>query len=181
MSNYRVSVRYAKSLLGLAIEQKRLDAVTRDMQMINSLNQECRPLQIFLKNPVIHSYKKLEVLRKIFEKKVDKLTFLFIELITKKTREDMLGDIAEQFILEYRKFKKIEIVSLVTPVSIDRTLLEAFKKLAEKYVGKDKSIELHEKVDKEIIGGFIMKVGDKQIDDSVATKLREVKKKLIVS
>ena len=181
MSNYRVSVRYANSLLQLAIEQKRLDPVIRDMMMISSLYNECRPFRVFLKNPIIHSYKKLEILRTIFKKNVDQLTYLFIELITRKTREDILGDIADQFVIEYRKYKKIEIVDLITSVPVDKSLLESFKKLAVQYVGKGKTIDLKETVNKELIGGFIMKVGDKQIDDSIARQLREVKKKLIIT
>ena len=181
MSNYRIAVRYANALLGLAIETKKLEIVRSDIEMLDQLCRELRPFNRFLKNPIIHSYKKWGILKKLFESKVDDLTFKFLDIITKKTRENILPEIAEQFLIEYRIHKKIEKVNVTSPVPLDESLKEEFITIAKKYIGSDKTVELIENIDEEIVGGYIMRIGDKQIDESISAKLRELRKKLIVS
>jgi F-type H+-transporting ATPase subunit delta len=181
MSNYRVAVRYANSLIGLAIETKKLEKVRSDIEMLDQLCKELRPFKNFLKNPIIHSYKKWGILKKLFESKVDDLTFKFLEIVTRKTRENILPEIAEQFLIEYRVYKKIQRVNIITPVALDEGLKKEFISIAKKYIGSDKTIELIENKDEEIVGGYIMRIGDKQIDESISAKLRDLRKKLIVS
>jgi F-type H+-transporting ATPase subunit delta len=181
MSNYRIAVRYAKSLLELAIDKKQLENVKGDIAMINRLCKEDRSFLIFLKNPIIHSYRKQSILKQIFEKKINKITYAFIEIVTRKSRENVLPEIADQFLVQYRNYKKVEIVEVITPIDLDQKLEQEFTNIAENYIPDGWTIELNKKVDKEIIGGFVLKVGDKQIDSSVSTKLREIRKKLIVS
>ncbi len=181
MSNYRIAVRYATSLLELSIEKKKLEKVKKDMDMIDKLCRENRAFLMFLKNPIIHSYKKQGILKKIFNKKVDEITFSFIEIVTRKSRENILPEIADQFLAEYRNYKKIEIVEVQTPIQLDKKLLQEFEKLAGQYIGKGWTIELKEKVDQSLIGGYVLKIGDKQIDSSVSSKLRDLRKQLIVS
>jgi len=181
MSNYRVAVRYARSLFELSVEQKKLEEVKIDMEMLYTLCIQNKAFRNFLKNPIIHSYKKLSILSKILEKKVDDLTFKFVDIVTRKSREDIIPEISEQFLVQYRQFKRIEIVDVITPIKLDQTLKAEFEKLAKNYIQKDWIVEINEKVDKELIGGYVVKIGDRQIDDSVSSKLREVRKQLIVS
>ena len=102
MSNYRVATRYAKSLLELAIETNKLEKVYEDITMLYGLCQESRPFHNFIKNPIINSYKKLGIFNSLFEKRVDELSYKFIDIITRKGREDILPEIGEQFLKEYR-------------------------------------------------------------------------------
>jgi F-type H+-transporting ATPase subunit delta len=181
MSNYRIATRYAKSLLELAIEKKKLENVYNDMRMLYGLCQESRPFHNFIKNPIINSYRKLGIFQSLFEKRIDELSYKFIDIITRKGREDILPEIGEQFLKEYRIYKNIEIVNITAPIVLDETLKEEFLALSKKLIGEGKKIELEEKVDKDLLGGFILRIGDKQIDDSVSSKLRDLKKKLIIS
>jgi len=181
MSNYRVAARYSKSLLELAIEKNKLEKVKADMDMFSSLCHESRPFLNFIKNPVIHVYKKLAILQILFEDRVDELTYKFIDIITRKGREELLPEIGQQFLQDYRLHKGIEIVDVTTPIELDKDLKEEFLALSGKLVGKGKKVELREKVDEDLLGGFVLRIGDRQIDDSVASKLRDLKKKLIIS
>ena len=181
MSNYRVAVRYSKSLISLAIENKKLEKVKADIDLLNSLCHEVKPFYNFIKNPIINNYKKLGIFKKLFENKIDDLSYKFIEIITKKGREDILPEIGEEFIKEYRAYKNIEIVSISTPIELDNELKNEFISLTRKLIGEDKTIEIQEEVNEDLLGGFILRIGDKQIDDSVSSKLRDLKKKLIVS
>jgi len=181
MSNYRVAVRYAKSLISLAIEKKKLDKVKADMDLFNNLCLEVRPFYNFIKNPIINSYKKLGIFQKLFENRIDELSYKFIEIITKKGREDILPEIGEEFLKEYRIYKNIEIVAITTPIELDEELKNEFISITKTLIGTDKKIEIQEEVNEDLLGGFILRIGDKQIDDSVSSKLRDLKKKLIVS
>jgi F-type H+-transporting ATPase subunit delta len=181
MSNYRVAVRYAKSLISLAIENKKLEKVKADIDLLNNLCLEVRPFYNFIKNPIINSYKKLGIFQKLFENRIDELSYKFIEIITKKGREDILPEIGEEFLKEYRTYKNIEIVAITTPIALDEELKNEFISLTRTLIGKDKKVEIKEKVNEDLLGGFVLRIGDKQIDDSVSSKLRDLKKKLIVS
>ena len=181
MSNYRVASRYSKSLLVLAIEKTKLEKIKADMDVFISLCRESRPFLNFIKNPVIHVYKKLAVFQILFEDRVDELTYKFIDIITRKGREELLPEIGQQFLRDYRLYKGIEIIEVTTPVELDKDLKEEFMALSSKLVDKGKKVELREKVDEGLLGGFVLRIGDRQIDDSVASKLRDLKKKLIVS
>jgi F-type H+-transporting ATPase subunit delta len=181
MSNYRIAVRYSKSLLELAIEYDKLEKIKSDMDMFNSLCQTSRPFLNFIKNPIINSYKKLGIFHKLFENRIDDLTFKFIDIITRKGREVILPEIGQQFLEEYRNFKNIKIVDVITPIPLDRDLKEDFIKLTNQMIGGDIKVELNEHVDEDLIGGFVLRIGDRQIDDSVSSKLRDLKKKLIIS
>lgn len=181
MSNFRIAKRYARSLVDLAIEKGKLEAVRKDMEMINNLCENNRDFRLFLKNPIIHSFQKLNILRKIFSSDVDDMTFRFIDIVTRKSRENVLPEIAEEFLVLYRKYKKIEVVEVTTPVKLDSKLRKEFEDLAKSHIEKGWTVDLVEKVDEELIGGYIVKIGDRQIDDSVSAKLRDLKKQLIVS
>ena len=126
MSNYRVAVRYAKSLISLAIENKKLEKVKADIDLLNNLCLEVRPFYNFIKNPIINSYKKLGIFQKLFENRIDELSYKFIEIITKKGREDILPEIGEEFLKEYRTYKNIEIVAITTPIALDEELKNEF-------------------------------------------------------
>jgi F-type H+-transporting ATPase subunit delta len=181
MSNYRIAQRYARSLMELSIEKDQLEEVKRDMEMVYSLCTKLRSFNLFLKNPIIHSYQKLSILKKIFEGKIEEISYKFIDIITRKSRENILLEIAGEFLVQYRFYRKVEIVEVTTPIKLDKAMKTEFENLAKKYIGKDWKVQLVERTDEELIGGYIMKIGDRQIDDSVSSKLREVKKQLIVS
>jgi len=181
MSNYRIAVRYAKSLISLAIENKKLDKIKADIDLINNLCLEVRPFYNFIKNPIINNYKKLGIFQKLFENRIDELSYKFIEIVTKKGREDILPEIGEEFLKEYRTYKNIEIAAITTPIELNEELKNEFISLTKTIIGKDKKVEINEEVDEDLIGGFILRIGDRQIDDSVSSKLRDLKKKLIVS
>ena len=176
MADLRVASRYVKSLLDLAEEQGVLEAVHQDMLMFSRVCKESRAFAIMLKSPVIRHEKKKDILVKIFSGKVNKLTLGFIEIITRKNREPLLVLIANEFHNAYNVYKGIGKASVTTTIPMDDELraeiVGIVKKLSEK-----KSVEIDEKVDKEMIGGFILNVGDRQIDASIRSKLKALKLK----
>jgi F-type H+-transporting ATPase subunit delta len=97
------------------------------------------------------------------------------DIISKKNREQYLPEIAKEFHRQYNALKGIAEASITTVVPLSDELRKEVNTLVKKVTGKE--VELTEKVDANIIGGFILKIGDKQIDDSVSSKLNELKLK----
>lgn len=174
MADIRAASRYVKSLLGLAVEQGVLEEVHKDMQLFSKTIDQNRDFKLMLLSPVIKHDTKLEILRKIFKGKVNKLTLSIFEIITRKNREPILASIAKEFHNAYNDYKQIGVASVTTATPLDSKLRAEMEKLVRKYSDK-KEIELVEKIDKEMIGGFILNVGDKQIDASIKNKLKALK------
>lgn len=174
MSDFRAASRYVRSLLGLAQEQGVLDEVHKDMQLIDKTCKESHDLVSLLRSPIIKHDKKKAVLVKIFEGKMNKLTMAIIDIVTAKNREAILPAIAHEFHNAYNEFKGIQKATISTTFPLDQELRTEIENIIKKLSDK-KVIELEEKVDKDLIGGFILNVGDKQIDASLSSKLRALK------
>jgi F-type H+-transporting ATPase subunit delta len=174
MADIRVASRYVKSLLGLAVEQGVLDQVDQDMQLFYKVCVENRAFALMLKSPVIRHDKKKAILEEIFEGKVNKLSMSIFQIITTKNREPLLPAIAKEFHNAYNVYKNIGKASITTAVPLDAKLRAEVQEIAKKLSDK-KQVELAEKIDKDLIGGFILNVGDKQIDASIQSKLRTLK------
>jgi len=172
MANTRVASRYAKSLLGLAIEKNILDEVYQDMVLFKEISQKNHDFVLMLRNPIISHDKKKAILFNVFQGRVTDSTLAIFDIITRKNREAYLPAIAESFEIQYRQQKGIEKATVITATSLTPELRDQISKFATRRTNK--TIELEEKVDPSIIGGYIIVIGDQQIDNSVRTKLRDM-------
>ena len=170
MSSYRLSYRYAKSLIGLASEQNSLEEVFADVQVFTKAVKSSRELHLMLKSPIINADKKLDILDEIFGDKISKLTNGFIKLLVTKGRESYLPEIGVSFIAQYNLLKNITPAKLKTAVEIN----DDIKSKIENLLSKDSSVgkvELETEGDESLIGGFVLRYEDKQYDASVARHL----------
>ena len=175
MSVSRIAVRYATPILELAEEKKVLDNVKEDMESFVVVCEKSRDFALMLKSPIIDHKKKADILKKVFSGKVNELTLQAFDIITRKNRENLLEDIAEEFLHLYNVKKGLAEVSVTTSFELDDEMKKAFEKLAKDITGKEPL--LTEKVDPEIIGGYILRVGDQQLDESVSGQLKDLKLK----
>ena len=175
MSDFKVASRYAKSLLDLSIEKDVVDEVQKDMQIFDNLCRGSRDFYLMLKNPIINHHKKLKILDKIFSQKFHKVSLSIFKLITQKQRESYLPAISSQFLFQYNIYKGIEKAKVTTTFPLTDDLRTEFITAVKNMTGK--KVELEEKIDKEILGGFVLKLNDRQVDDSLSGKLKELKLK----
>lgn len=175
MSETRIASRYAKPLLELAVERNCLEEVAKDMTAFTALCHSNRDFTLMLKNPVLGHLNKLVILKKIFTGKVNDLTLSIFDIISRKNREEYLPAIAKEFHKQYNVMKGIAEATITTVIPLSADLKKEVVAVVKKITGKD--VELTEKVDESIIGGFILKIGDRQIDDSINSKLNELKLK----
>ena len=176
MSDVRVASRYAKSLLELAVEQGKIEEVHKDMMLLDTVCNQNRDFALVLKNPIIKNDKKKAILEAIFGGKVCDLTMAIFDIITRKNRESVLPAIAIEFHHQYNVYKSIETATITTAVKIDDSLRKSFEKIV-KQISDKKEVELEEVVDENIIGGYVLKVGDRQLDDSIKSKIKELELK----
>ena len=174
MKSTRLTLRYAKSLLNLSIKQNCLDKTLVDMNYIKEVCSKNKDLVLLLKSPVVKTDKKTLILSSIFSTSVSEITMSFIAIITNKKREMYLQGIAESFISLYKNYSNIETVTITTPQPLDeKTKLEVLEFVKKN--GK-KNIEMKELINQELIGGMIIKIGDKELDASILRKIKNLKK-----
>lgn len=173
MMGNKVASRYAKSFLELAIERGEEERAFEDMGLVNQICEE-REFVLLLKSPVVKTDKKNAIIEMVFDGRLSKLASEFIKIIVNKKREYLLDEIAGNFLLQYKSFKNYITGTVTTAVPLDDNLKNKLGRLVGK-ISEGKAVELLEKIDPEILGGFIINVGDKQIDASVARRLMDLK------
>jgi F-type H+-transporting ATPase subunit delta len=177
MSVTKVAYRYAQALIDLATEKKVVEDVYSDMNQLANVCADSRDFRAFLNSPVITWHKKQEVLKAIFENKVSEMALGFMNLIAKNSRENLLPEIAEGYIQLYKKSKNIHEVYVTSATALDQTTKDTI--IAKVKAEVNGTIELTETVDPELIGGFIVRMDDKQIDASIASQLADLRNVLL--
>ena len=177
MSEYRVSGRYAKSLMGLAVEKNILETIHADILVFKNTVTQTPALLIMLKSPIVNSDKKNTVIKQIFEKAVNPLTMSFFDIVIRKNREYYLLDIANAFIDQYNQINKITTARIKTAITIGDEAINEVKAFIEKQTGK--KVILETSVDPNLIGGLIIQMEDKLYDASISGKLKKAKHDLL--
>jgi len=175
MSVYRISYRYANSLMQLADEKKIYSSVAKDADLIFSAFESSKELRLVMKSPVIKSSEKKNVLSKIFENKISKETESFLEFVVEKGREDIFFDIFKEFINLRNKKEGILRARIVSAVELDDSLKKKITSKLEKET--EKIVQSNFTVDSKIIGGFVAELEDKVYDASVRHQLNLLRKK----
>ena len=174
MSEIQVASRYAKALIDLAAEQNVLEPVKNDIELFLDTCRVNPQLQAILKNPIISLDKKANILDGLFGDKLNTMILSFFKIVIRKGRAEVLYGTGKEFISQYNILKNIvkAMVTSASPLSSDNiSQIEEVVKQATKG-----EVILTAKVDPELIGGFILKVGDKQFDTSLSSKLNKLNK-----
>jgi len=169
-----ISDRYASALYELALENKAVDLVFKDLSLIKEILNNNKDMQLVVKSPLISSNDKLEIILKLISsQKINNLSSTFLKVISKNKRFANLSNIISQFI-NINATKRGDILADITSADkLSDSQQSNIKEQLSSILG-DK-LSLNFKVDKKIIGGLIVKVGSKMIDTSVANKISKLK------
>ncbi len=177
MDQSAISVRYAKAFFSLAREKNSLPALKDDIELISNIYENSEEFRLLLESPVIKTSRKIQLINSIFSGKVNELTLNFLRLITRNKREAYIPGICRNFISFTRKDQNIKPARLTTASKVDGETFDKIQSVLEKELHA--KVELSGNINPEIIGGLILRVGDKQFDASVATQLNKIKQKLL--
>jgi F-type H+-transporting ATPase subunit delta len=174
MKETRVANRYAMSLLDLALEKNVVKDVNDDMTLVLKTIQESKDLQNLLNSPIINEGKKIAIFKELFHNKINALSGAFIEMLARKRRETNLAGIAEEFTKLYNEHRGVQRAIVTTAVGLDSKLRKEILELVKKQTSSE--VELVERIDKSIIGGFTLQLGDTQIDSSIVRSLKRLRR-----
>jgi len=180
MSTINVAKRYGTALLEEAQAQGVLDAVFQDIKLISHAVAASRELNMMLKSPIVTIDKKLSALDAIFGNKVNALTSLFLKMLVHKRRESNLSQITSAFFDAYNDLKNIKEVELISATELnDQMVASILDKVKSQLEGSN--LNVTKVIDPAILGGFVIKIGDRVYDTSVQSKLNALKREILVS
>ena len=177
MKDSKTATRYAKALLDLSKDGGKMDQVFSDIQNLAETIDNSTDLQELIKNPVIKSEEKKKVFTAIFSKDFSELTSNFIGLLVDNKRESLLSEVAKQFTTHYRAHKNIVTAEVTSAIKLD----EEQRNKVIALLNHDGEVELIENIDASLIGGFVVKVGDKQIDASIANRFKQLRREITLN
>lgn len=171
----KAGARYAKSLIDLSTEQNVLEQIKNDMVLFEEVVDNNSELEAILKNPIVPLDKKSGILNDVFGNKVHQVTQSFLKLVVNKGRAGILFDTAKQFIEQYNHIKGIVTAEVTSAIALTDVAKTEVINLVKKELGANEVI-VKEKINENLIGGFVLKVGDKQFDASIANGLNKLKR-----
>ena len=174
MSVTRIATRYAKSLIDLALEQKKLEPVYTDIKALATAAAN-RELYLLLKSPIVHADKKMAVLNALFKDRMDTLTLAYLQLLVNKGREMYLPEIAAAFVEQYKIMMGITTVRVTSAAPLSDAVLDDLRKRILASGITNATLDLVTQVNPALVGGFILEFDNKRYDASVANKLAELK------
>ncbi|WP_312510411.1 ATP synthase F1 subunit delta [Chryseobacterium culicis] len=174
MLTSKVAKRYAQGLLDFTNESGQTATVFSEMKDVVKIMKESADLNKFFMTPYIDSKKKIEVANEIF-KGLSVSSQNLIRLVIKHGRENQLKNIAQEFINKVEDLSGVQRVTLTTATLLSKENIDQILR-STNLVNADSNFDLKVIVKPEILGGYVLRVGDQQVDASVKTKLNQVKK-----
>ena len=178
MTGTRAAIRYAKAILSVATDNQTSEKTQLEMDQIAHAIVSNPALNEALKSPVVKLSEKVAVLDKVFSSFSAEVKSLFQTLAQNK-RIDLLGEISLQYKQLYDQLNNKEEANVTTAVPMT-SAMEA-KVMVKLKTLSSKEISLKKTVDETILGGFIIRVGDKQYNASVSNQLNELKNKFQIN
>lgn len=177
MDQSKINVRYAKAFFALAKDKGLTQELRKDAGLISSVCESSSDFKLLLESPVIKTSQKSEAIRRIFESSIHALSINFLLLIVENKRENYLPGIFRYLEDLYRHEEGIKSAVLTSAQPLNELLVNQIRQILEKEF-KSK-VELSQKVDEKLIGGFVLRVEDKQFDASLSTQLKKIREQLL--
>jgi F-type H+-transporting ATPase subunit delta len=163
--------RYAKALLQLAVDRNLLGQIRADIVCFGQVCAANQPLTITLKSPAIPPKKKLAVLKEIFQNKIHALTLDFFALVIQRRREPLLPAIAEAFLTQDDQHQGIKRAKVTTTFALSDKLAQQVQEMVLQIAAPCKKVVLAQCIDPTLIGGYVLRVDGKRLDQSLRRKL----------
>lgn len=176
MQNAAVARRYARALYELALDKGQVEQVGRELELVVRTLDANRDLRALWEHAEVSARVKLSLVEQTFAGKISDLVKNFVSIVATKRREAHLGAIAQEYTaLADEALNRVEVeVRSAAPLSPD-TLAQLQNRLGTRL---GKQIKFVTTVDKDLMGGLVVRVGDVLMDGSVRTRLKRIKDRL---
>jgi len=175
MNNPRLAQRYAKSLIDIATQYNKLEEVHNDIVFLKSVVDKSRDFVLMLQSPIINTDKKYKIISAVSSGKISTITETFLKLICHKGREANLPGVMLSFVEQYNVIIGLHNAKLTTATPISKEIADSFVSKIKASTSYDK-VHLDTLVDDKIIGGFVLEMEGKLIDNSILRNLHDVHK-----
>ena len=172
-----ISKTYGDALFDIAVESKKTDVFFEEVKGLEKVLTENPELLKFLGHPDIELSEKVTAVEKIFAGRISDEIVGLLRIVVTKGRSSELMNILDYFIAKTKEFKKIGIASVTSASELSDVQKQ---KIVEKLLSSTsyKEFEMSYKVDPDLIGGVVIRIGDRVVDGSVRNKLANLKKEL---
>lgn len=173
-----ISKTYGEALFKLAIEEQKTELFFKEIQCIFEILEENKNFQVLMNHPEISKEEKIKMIEIVFKDRVSIELVGFLTLIVAKDRYNELDAILKYFIAKIKELKGIGIAYVTSAVSLE----EQQKQLIEKKLIETTTfgeMEMHYANDSSLIGGMVIRIGDRVVDSSIRSKLLNLEKQLM--
>ena len=173
-----ISKTYGDALFELAVEENKVDELLGEIEQLQEILKSNEEFGKLLTHPKIIKEEKLKVVTNVFKGRISDELLGFLTIVISKDRYQDIDEILEYFLTEVKKYKGIGVATVTTAMPLRD---EQCKKIEQKLLDTTeyKSMEMHYKLDTTLIGGMVIRIGDRVVDSSISTKLNELQKELL--
>lgn len=173
-----ISKTYGDALFELAVEENKVDEMLEEIGQLQKLLRENEDFGRLMTHPKINKDEKNRVVTEVFKGRISDELLGFLTIIISKDRYQEIDGILEYFLTEVKKYKGIGVATVTTAVPLRS---EQCKKVEQRLLDTTdyKSMEIHYEQDAALIGGMVIRIGDRVVDSSISTKLNELQRELL--
>ena len=168
-----ITTPYAEAFLQVAESRKEVDEVVDQAKAVLALWHESPELRKAMASPVLEVDAKKAVLEKLFSDQLTPSFLNLLKLLADRQRIGVLDAVLDRMLELYREQRNIALANVISATALNEEQQAELSKKVQAVAGTDK-LEFNLSVDPDLIGGFVVKVGSKVIDASLAGQVRRL-------
>ncbi|MCI9253426.1 MAG: F0F1 ATP synthase subunit delta [Lachnospiraceae bacterium] len=173
-----ISKTYGDALFELAVEEDKVDALLEEIGQLQQVLSENEEFGRLMNHPKIIKEEKIQVAKNVFGGRLSDELLGFLIIIISKDRYRDIDAILDYFVAEVKQYKGIGVATVTTAVPLRE---EQCRKIERRLLDTTSytKMEMNYLLDKSLIGGMVIRIGDRVVDSSISTKLNELQKELL--
>lgn len=171
-----VSKTYAKALFELAVEEQMIDQILAEYEFVKDSFDEFPEFLEIVKSPQLSNDEKKKIITETFGDKVSELLVNFFKILVDKKRSNVIRDVYDDYKIMVDDHKGLVVARVESVIPLEANEIEVLEAKLNEVTGKTVTVE--NVINPDIMGGLVVKVGDKVVDGSVKRKLDNMKHEL---
>ena len=168
---------YGDALFELAMEEKKIDSLYEESDLMRTILKDNKDFVAMMTHPQITQEEKLGALETIFKGRISDEIIGLMRMIVEKGHFSEMDSVFAYFSDRVKEYKNIGVAHVSTPLALSDSEKEKVKKRLLETTDYE-SFEMDYEVDESLIGGMVIRVGDRVVDSSIRTRLYNLKREL---